>query len=225
MLLRLYRRYVEGPLQGLARQLPIHDMEQRRLGLGDKLHEFVRFVGPQPDERNPDESRKRRVLQLSRRHQDRATIDEAISLWQAVAVIDVSRVPSPGAQGLAVRFEDALPAFHGVYEDEIGEVYINRKLEMSERAVTLATDGRIAAGDLPVDVLVPPRVPGDETAGSALAMRPARKLLEADLIRLALRATAGNRTHAAQLLEISHRALLYKLKEYSIRDVPPASKR
>ena len=38
-----------------------------------------------------------------------------------------------------------------------------------------------------------------------------------DLIRKALRATDGNRTHAAQLLEISHRALLYKLKEYGIR--------
>jgi len=49
-------------------------------------------------------------------------------------------------------------------------------------------------------------------------MRPARKSLEADLIRRSLRATNGNRTHAAKLLEISHRALLYKLKEYGISD-------
>jgi two-component system response regulator AtoC len=34
----------------------------------------------------------------------------------------------------------------------------------------------------------------------------------------ALRATGGNRTHAAKRLEISHRALLYKMKEYEIRD-------
>ena len=39
-----------------------------------------------------------------------------------------------------------------------------------------------------------------------------------DLIRRALRATGGNRTHAAKRLEISHRALLYKIKEYEIRD-------
>ena len=38
------------------------------------------------------------------------------------------------------------------------------------------------------------------------------------VIERALKATGGNRTHAARLLQISHRALLYKLKEYGIRD-------
>jgi len=36
------------------------------------------------------------------------------------------------------------------------------------------------------------------------------------LIRKALRKTKGNHTHAARLLEISHRALLYKIKDYGI---------
>jgi two-component system response regulator AtoC len=49
-------------------------------------------------------------------------------------------------------------------------------------------------------------------------MRRARQHFEADLIRRALARTGGNRTHAAKLLEISHRALLYKLKDYDIRD-------
>jgi len=40
--------------------------------------------------------------------------------------------------------------------------------------------------------------------------------MEADLIRRALGVTQGNRTNAAKLLEISHRALLYKMKEYGI---------
>lgn len=40
--------------------------------------------------------------------------------------------------------------------------------------------------------------------------------LEVDLIQRALKKTAGNRTHAAKILDISHRALLYKLKEYGI---------
>jgi two-component system response regulator AtoC len=31
-----------------------------------------------------------------------------------------------------------------------------------------------------------------------------------------LQQTKGNRTRAAQLLEISHRALLYKIKDYRI---------
>jgi DNA-binding protein Fis len=37
-----------------------------------------------------------------------------------------------------------------------------------------------------------------------------------DLIRKALRRTKGNHTHSARLLEISHRALLYKIKEYGM---------
>ena len=49
-----------------------------------------------------------------------------------------------------------------------------------------------------------------------LSIKKATRSLEADLIRRALEATGGNRTNAARLLEISHRALLYKLKEYGI---------
>jgi hypothetical protein len=37
-----------------------------------------------------------------------------------------------------------------------------------------------------------------------------------DLIRRALAQTRGNRTRAAELVEISHRALLYEIKEYGI---------
>ena len=43
--------------------------------------------------------------------------------------------------------------------------------------------------------------------------------LEAELIARALEQTGGNRTHACKLLEISHRALLYKMRDYGI-DVP-----
>jgi two-component system response regulator AtoC len=49
-------------------------------------------------------------------------------------------------------------------------------------------------------------------------MRRARRLFEIELITRALRETNGNRTHAAKLLEISHRALLYKIKDYGVRD-------
>jgi len=57
-----------------------------------------------------------------------------------------------------------------------------------------------------------------DVAGGDLSLRRARHAAEADVIRRALRETDGNRTHAARLLGISHRALLYKLKEYEIRD-------
>jgi two-component system response regulator AtoC len=48
----------------------------------------------------------------------------------------------------------------------------------------------------------------------SLSIKKAEELIERDLIRRALEKTGGNRTHAARLLEISHRSLLYKLKEY-----------
>jgi len=40
--------------------------------------------------------------------------------------------------------------------------------------------------------------------------------MERELIRRALEKTGGNRTHAAKLLEISLRSLIYKLKEYGL---------
>ena len=49
-----------------------------------------------------------------------------------------------------------------------------------------------------------------------LSIKKASRYLEIDLIRKALQKTKGNHTHAAKLLEISHRALLYKIKEYGI---------
>lgn len=55
-------------------------------------------------------------------------------------------------------------------------------------------------------------VAGDDN----LSIKQAERTMEMDLIRKALSRTGGNRTHAARELEISHRALLYKLKEYGL---------
>ena len=51
-----------------------------------------------------------------------------------------------------------------------------------------------------------------------LGLRRARRRLEAEIVRRALLATSGNRREAARRLEISPRALLYKIKDYRIRD-------
>ena len=53
----------------------------------------------------------------------------------------------------------------------------------------------------------------------ALALRDVsekNEALERSLIERALRQTGGNRTRAAKLLDLSHRALLYKIKEYGL---------
>ena len=59
-------------------------------------------------------------------------------------------------------------------------------------------------------------VPVDD---SDLSVKRRLAQLEAELIVRALEQTGGNRTHACRLLEMSHRALLYKMKDYGI-DIP-----
>jgi len=49
-----------------------------------------------------------------------------------------------------------------------------------------------------------------------LSIKKAEDAIERELIRKALIKTGGNRTQAARILEISHRSLLYKLKEFGI---------
>jgi two-component system response regulator AtoC len=92
-----------------------------------------------------------------------------------------------------------------------------RELEnVIERAVILAEGDAITLRELPQQVACPEH--GDAAGGADLSLKRARRSAEVQAIRRALRATDGNRTHAARLLQISHRALLYKLKEYGVRD-------
>jgi two-component system response regulator AtoC len=56
-----------------------------------------------------------------------------------------------------------------------------------------------------------------------LSIKRQGRELEQRLIRLALQRTGGNRTKAARILEISTRALQYKLKEYDIEPLNPMS--
>jgi two-component system response regulator AtoC len=93
-----------------------------------------------------------------------------------------------------------------------------RELEnVIERAIILADGDTLGVRELPEGVASPSRS-ADGTGSPGLSLKGARRAAEIDVIHRALRATSGNRTHAARLLEISHRALLYKLKDYGIRD-------
>jgi two-component system, NtrC family, response regulator AtoC len=99
-----------------------------------------------------------------------------------------------------------------------------RELENTvERALVLAETHEIDAPFL-ATVLAPSATPTESPTDPAeeLSIKRATRSLEADLIRRALEATGGNRTAAARLLEISHRALLYKIKEYGLTGRPEA---
>ena len=92
-----------------------------------------------------------------------------------------------------------------------------RELEnVIERAVILADTDRITIRELPDNVVAP--VAGSNSGSASYSLKRARRAVEADAIRRALKATDGNRTHAAKLLEVSHRTLLYKIKEFGLRD-------
>jgi two-component system response regulator AtoC len=56
-----------------------------------------------------------------------------------------------------------------------------------------------------------------------LSIKRQTRQLEKRLIAAALRRTQGNRTRAARILEISPRALQYKIKEYEIEPLNRAS--
>ncbi len=93
-----------------------------------------------------------------------------------------------------------------------------RELEHAlERASVLADGPLVEEGDLPDEVRAgggpAPRVP---SPGSDLSVKRGFRALEEQLIRDALERTGGNRTRAAELLDLSYRALLYKIKEYGL---------
>jgi two-component system response regulator AtoC len=92
-----------------------------------------------------------------------------------------------------------------------------RELEnMIERAMVMTEGETLTADDLPE------RVRGRQdpialTLGTGeLSIKHTTRVIEETLIRRALAQTHGNRTAAAKLLEISHRALLYKIKDYGL---------
>jgi two-component system response regulator AtoC len=93
-----------------------------------------------------------------------------------------------------------------------------RELENTiERALVLADGALVDVDDLPPKLRQaddPVRRAVDE---SELSVKRATRLIEEALIRKALDATGGNRTRAAELLELSPRALLYKIKEFGLR--------
>jgi two-component system response regulator AtoC len=93
-----------------------------------------------------------------------------------------------------------------------------RELENAvERACILCDGGRITSSCLPPSVrLLDENYKNVSATDENLSIKKAEDAIERELIRKALAKTGGNRTQAAKILEISHRSLLYKLKEYGI---------
>lgn len=95
-----------------------------------------------------------------------------------------------------------------------------RELENTvERAMVLAEGDMITVSDLPERLREASDPIQMQLSSDELSVKRTTRIIEEILIRRALQRTRGNRTRAADLLEISHRALLYKMKDYKITDV------
>jgi two-component system response regulator AtoC len=93
-----------------------------------------------------------------------------------------------------------------------------RELENTiERAMVLSEHLRLVPDDLPPNVSTPVSIlDGTELPDDELSVKKHSASLERRLISQALQRTGGNKTRAAELLELSSRALLYKIREYGL---------
>ena len=93
-----------------------------------------------------------------------------------------------------------------------------RELEnVVERAVVLTEKNKIEVSGLPVDIGTRDVSAVQQKSSNEYSLKKMSRIMEEQLIKKALDKTRGNRTHAARLLEISHPALLSKMKGFGIQ--------
>ena len=96
-----------------------------------------------------------------------------------------------------------------------------RELENAVQRGVVVSEGRsIDLWHLPKRVTTFQNDAGKEllnlSTGGSLSLKSAQKILEAELIGKALLVCEGNKSHAAELLEISYPSLLSKIKQYGL---------
>ena len=92
-----------------------------------------------------------------------------------------------------------------------------RELEnVIERAVVLADKNIILPENLPAEFGTRPTGRRLDDFFGGFSIKQAQKIMESALISRALQTTGGNKSKAAELLEISYPSLLSKIKEYEL---------
>ncbi len=122
---------------------------------------------------------------------------------------------------LSVRSEGFSPAAMKLLLDYSWPGNVRELENMVERAMVLSEEKEIGA-PLVQELLPAPGMSLDADLGALppdeLSVKKHTARLEATLIERALQVTEGNRTRAAELLDLSYRALLYKIRDYGLGD-------
>jgi two-component system, NtrC family, response regulator AtoC len=127
------------------------------------------------------------------------------------------------ARRLGVTVQGIAPAAMRHLEDYAWPGNVRELENVIERALVLADGPMLGPEQLPAHLRSGTHRNGNGHAESLpaegdLSVKRRTEHLERELIRAALERTAGNRTRAARLLDLSHRALLYKIREYGLGD-------
>ena len=117
---------------------------------------------------------------------------------------------------LSLRIEAVSPAAMRVLAEYPWPGNVRELENVMERAMVLADGRTIDVDDLPETVRTPDAAAALASESADLSVKRRLASLERSLIQRALARTHGNRTRAARLLELSPRALLYKIKEYGL---------
>lgn len=125
----------------------------------------------------------------------------------ALAEHFVARIAARERRPVPLLADDAL----GALEDYLWPGNVRELENFMEKVMIYCRGERISLADLPWEVRRSKRDGQD-----GLSLKKAVERLEREYIRKALLATEGNRTQAARLLEISLRALQYKVKEFGL---------
>jgi two-component system response regulator AtoC len=118
---------------------------------------------------------------------------------------------------MGLRLSSVAPAAMRLLMDYAWPGNVRELENVVERAMVLAEGSMVEVAHLPATIRSPHEA-AESTGREDLDLSVKRRTadLERSLIERALRETDGNRTRAARILELSQRALLYKIKEYGL---------
>jgi len=123
------------------------------------------------------------------------------------------------------RFSREMKKDARAFADEVREVFrkyawpgnVRELSNVIERAVALGDAELITRADLPPTIGVPPAVPGPSEPAEVITYQEAVEKARQEVIRVALEATKGNQSRAAEILGLERTYLSRLMKQFGMR--------